>query len=118
MAFWRRAKGRHALGAAVTSIPAAPVSGEPGGAPISADPASATRPVAPATAPPPMPTRSSSLDWSFPELTPPAPAAAGAPPTPPGPRVELTFRDGTSTALDPTQAQALDEIAQILTRRD
>jgi hypothetical protein len=32
--------------------------------------------------------------------------------------VELTFRDGTSAALDPTQARALDEIAQVLTRRD
>jgi hypothetical protein len=32
--------------------------------------------------------------------------------------VELTFRDGTSAALDPAQAKALDEIAQVLTRRD
>jgi hypothetical protein len=32
--------------------------------------------------------------------------------------VELTFRDGTSASLDGTQARALDEIAQVLTRRD
>jgi hypothetical protein len=66
MAFWRRKKGRHALGAAVTSIPAAP----------------------------------------------PAPVAAA------GPRVELTFRDGTSAALDGMQAKALNELAEALTRRD
>ena len=92
MAFWRRSKGRHALGAAVTSIPAAP------------------RPVAPAAAPLPP-----AMDWSFPELTPPPPAPE---PVPAGPRVELTFRDGSSASLDPTQARALDEIAQVLTRRD
>jgi hypothetical protein len=51
-------------------------------------------------------------DWSFPELHPPALAE------PPGPKVELTFRDGTSASLDATQARALDEIAQVLTRRD
>lgn len=72
MALWRRSRGRHALGAAVTSIPAGP-----------------------------------------PAALPPAVAEA-----PRGPRVELTFRDGTSAALDGTQAQALDEIAQVLTRRD
>jgi len=95
MAFWRRRKGRHALGAAVTSIPAAPVA----------------RPVAVPPLPPALPP------------APPLPAA----PTPPavpvavlpsGPRVELTFADGSSASLDPTQARALDEIAQVLTRRD
>jgi hypothetical protein len=50
-------------------------------------------------------------DWSFPELTPP-------PTQPSGPRVELTFRDGTSASLDGSQARALDEIAQLLTGRD
>ena len=35
-----------------------------------------------------------------------------------GPRVELTFADGTSAALDEEQARALDEIAQLLTGRD
>jgi len=49
------------------------------------------------------------MDWSFPELQPPPPA---------GPRVELTFRDGSTAALEGTQARALDEIAQLLTRRD
>jgi hypothetical protein len=73
MAFWRRSKGRHALGAAVTSIPAGP---------------------------------------------PPAAAVPEPTPRPPGPRVELTFRDGSSASLDATQARALDEIAQVLTRRD
>ena len=39
--------------------------------------------------------------------------------TPAGPRVELGFRDGTSTLLDPgsAEAQALDELAQLLARR-
>ena len=50
---------------------------------------------------------------------PSAPASAGtaAPPLPAGPRVELGFRDGTSTCLDPTsaEAQALDELARLLT---
>jgi hypothetical protein len=53
------------------------------------------------------------MDWSFPELAAPTAEAAT-----PGPRVELTFRDGTSASLDATQARALDEIAQVLTRRD
>ena len=33
------------------------------------------------------------------------------------PRAELTFRDGSSAALDPESARELDEIAQILTGR-
>jgi hypothetical protein len=37
---------------------------------------------------------------------------------PRGPRAELTFRDGSTAALDAVQARALDEIAQLLTRRD
>ena len=81
MAFWRRSRGRHALGAAVTAIPAVP-----------AAPAPAV--VFPAAPPPP------------------------APVLPAGPRVELTFADGSSASLDPTQARGLDEIAQVLTRRD
>jgi hypothetical protein len=59
--------------------------------------------------PPPPPRADLPHDWSFPELHPAVPA---------GPRVELTFRDGTSAALDGTQARALEEIAQVLTRRD
>jgi hypothetical protein len=58
------------------------------------------------------------MDWSFPELQPAAPVPAPEPTPAPGPRVELTFRDGSSASLDATQARALDEIAQVLTRRD
>jgi hypothetical protein len=130
MAFWRRSKGRHALGAAVTSIPAAPPPRAAAAPPAPAPPAFAPpapappapappAPALPAPAPPapvlePASAPSVPLDWSFPQLQPAV--AAVLPPS--GPRVELTFRDGTSTALDPAQAQALDEIAQILTRRD
>src|SRR4051794_9720800 len=106
MAFWRRARGRHALGSAVTALPveaAAPVAVP--AAPVA--PAAAVAPVDP----PPPPVVPPALDWTFPEVTPPDAA-------PRGPRVELTFRDGTSTALDAVQARALDEIAQVLTRRD
>src|SRR3954454_8902595 len=93
MAFWRRSRGRHALGAAVTSIPAAP-----------------PRLVLPAAPLPaaPLPAQ----DWSFPA---PAPVPQQVPA---GPRVELTFRDGSSASLDPIQARPLDEIAQVLPRRD
>jgi hypothetical protein len=110
MAFWRRSKGRHALGAAVTSIPAAPVVAQP----LLAGPAPTV------VAPPPAPAPQPALDWSFPELHPAPPPAPPMPeqPVAPGPRVELTFRDGTSASLDATQARALDEIAQVLTRRD
>src|SRR4051812_28048488 len=98
MAFWRRSKGRHALGAAVTSIPAAPPRLVLPAAPVPAAPLPAA----------PLPPQ----DWSF-------PAAAPVPQqVPAGPRVELTFRDGSSASLDPIQARALDEIAQVLTRRD
>ena len=48
------------------------------------------------------------------------PAAVPAQVPPSGPRVELGFRDGTTAALAPgsAQAQALTEIASVLTRRD
>jgi hypothetical protein len=36
----------------------------------------------------------------------------------PEPRVELTFRDGSSAALDAESARALADVAQVLTRRD
>ena len=46
------------------------------------------------------------------------PAPAPAPDVPAsGPRAELTFRDGSSAALDPNSARELDQIAQILTGR-
>ena len=122
MAFWRRSKGRHALGAAVTSLPAAPRPPAPLPAaatfvPPAPEPSAPVPPVAPAfvqSAPesPAAPSVAPALDWSFPELAAPIPAP------PPGPRVELTFADGSSASLDPVQARALDEIAQVLTRRD
>ena len=45
---------------------------------------------------------------------------AETPPEAPRPRVELGFRDGSTTALAPdsAQARALTEIADVLTRRD
>ena len=127
MAFWRRSKGRHALGAAVTSIPAAPRAA----APVPVPPVPPAPPPALPTSPPAVPAQAPSpvadwapapvtdwapapvSEWSFPELVRPAPE-----PAPVGPRVELTFRDGSSASLDPTQARALEEIAQVLTRRD
>ncbi len=51
----------------------------------------------------------------------PQPAHTPAPPAAPvPPRVQLGFRDGTSTTLDPesTQSRALEQLAQTLTRRD
>ena len=48
----------------------------------------------------------------------PDPAALEAVAEVPGPRVELTFRDGSSAALDPASARALADVAQVLTRRD
>jgi hypothetical protein len=95
MAFWRRSRGRHALGAAVTSIPA--------------------RPLPPAPLPPAPTFAAPTSTFTAPDFAAPAPAPE---PVPSGPRVELTFRDGSSASLDPTQARALDEIAQVLTRRD
>lgn len=105
LSLFRRRKGRHQLGAAVTSIPAA------------------LPPVARAV---PAPPRAST------PVAPPEPAAAPAPEPAPvvrapepvlvvsGPRVELGFRDGSRASLDPSseQARALEGIAAVLTRRD
>jgi hypothetical protein len=54
------------------------------------------------------------------QVLPPTVPAAEATSVPPlaGPRARLTFADGTTAALDDEQARALDEIAQVLTRRD
>jgi hypothetical protein len=51
---------------------------------------------------------------------PPAEVEGPAVPATLPPRVQLGFRDGTSTSLDPSssQSQALEELAQSLTRRD
>jgi hypothetical protein len=90
--FRRRARGRHALGAAVTAIPSLPAQVPP-----------APRPVVAARAPEPTPE-------AIPE-----PVAE-----PTVPRVELGFRDGSSAALAPwsEQAKALTDIASLLTQRD
>ena len=46
-------------------------------------------------------------------------APAAAPPVvAPQPRVELTFRDGSSAALDAEDARALADVARVLTGRD
>jgi hypothetical protein len=95
--FRRKPKGRHALGAAVTSIP------------------SVVQPVAPAVpayVPPPLPPEP--VVPVVPVVPQPEPPAA------PEPRVELGFRDGSTAALAPgsAQAKALTEIASILTHRD
>ena len=44
--------------------------------------------------------------------------AEPAPARLPGPRVELTFRDGSSTALNAEDARALADVARVLTGRD
>lgn len=88
--FRRRAKGRHQLGAAVTSIPSL-VRTVP--APVYVEP------VAPA-------------------YVEPAPLEVVA--EPPVQRIELGFRDGSTAALAPgsDQAKALSDIASVLTQRD
>lgn len=50
----------------------------------------------------------------------PEPSPTEAAPPVALPRVQLGFRDGSSTSLDPssTQSQALEQLAQSLTRRD
>lgn len=88
---FRRKVGKHALGAAVSSIP----SGLPAARPRHDAPAPmAAEPVV-------------------------AAAAVVAVPVATGPRVELGFRDGSTAALLPgsPQAKALEEIASALTRR-
>ena len=102
--FGRRSRGRHAAGAPAPRRPAAPLAVA---APSWAAPpprAEHIEPPAPVAAPVAAP----------PSYQPPVPSAA----VPTGPRVELTFRDGSSAALDADQARALEEIAQVLTRRD
>jgi len=162
----KKAKGRHALGAAVTSIPFGPLNGSGLSAPAPpvslpagplAEPTDEPPPPAapgPVHAAPlavtvrpdrPLPSAASedasaqhALDHALTELmlvdadaplsaAPPA-AAAAQRPVPPQPavvpssvpRVQLGFRDGTSTTLDPSsdQSQALELLAQSLTRRD
>ena len=47
-----------------------------------------------------------------------APQRVPTEPVLPEPRVELTFRDGSSAELDPEDARALADVARVLTRRD
>jgi hypothetical protein len=77
--------------------------------------------VAPAPAvPSPAGTTSarSALEAALDQLLPQQGSAADAEPQPL--RVQLGFRDGTSTTLDPasSQALALEQLAQSLSRRD
>ena len=106
---FRRKAGRHELGAAVTGIPGLPQAAPPVAA-QAATPAWTTPPtavVALVVPPPALEAGAASPEPAAPEL-------------PPAPRVELGFRDGTTTALAPgsDQAKALSDIASVLTRRD
>ena len=106
LAFLRRRRGgagRHSLGAAVTAIPAAP----------RRVPVDVLLPAVPAAAPALSPPQ------ALPVAPAPAPPAALPPPElPQVGRVELGFRDGSSTVLEPTseQAAALRELADLLGR--
>ena len=110
MRLWfRRSRGRHSLGAAVTALPAAPLAVE----------------VTPA-APPAVPVEPLDIAPSVPvvqllAVAPTVPAAAALAPTPalPSSRVQLGFRDGSTASLEPgsEQAVALEVLAGHLTRR-
>jgi hypothetical protein len=151
LSLFRRRKGRHQLGAAVTSIPSVPVAPRPL---LPSDlPTAVAGPVASPheepepTAALPMPPAAEAFLGTPNPLVPGAVPVVDAPPTavvevrvaevpappatvvpepaptgvvPAGPRVELGFRDGSRTSLDPAseQARALDELASVLTRRD
>lgn len=117
--FRPRPKGRHALGAAVTSIPSGPVL-----------PVAPVRPVAaePAAEPVGQPDVMTSIArliatgeaWTTEPAPSPQPRELPTPAIAEASRVQLGFRDGSTTALDPSsgQYQALEELAQSLTRRD
>jgi len=78
---FRRRRGRHCLGAAVTGLPSAPTA-----VLRTQPPVVLLSPATPAT---------------------PASAAPPVPPAPPVPRVSLGFRDGSGLDLDPLSSQAL-----------
>ena len=110
MRLWfRRSRGRHALGAAVTALPTAPLAVEVTPA---APPAVPVEPLAIAPSVPAV---------QLPTAAPSVPAAAALAPTPavPSSRVQLGFRDGSTASLDPgsEQAVALEELAGRLARR-
>lgn len=102
MRLWfRRSRGRHALGAAVTALPAAPLAVEVTAAPPAL-------PVEPLLTSPPAPA-----------VQPLAAPLASAAPALPASRVQLGFRDGSTASLEPgsEQAVALEQLAGRLTRR-
>lgn len=144
--FRRRASGKHALGAAVTSIPSGPVT-------LAVRVPAAAPPSAPVAAPPPPVVADSAAvsavepdlmtsiaellatgeAWAEPASRPASTSAQlavaveprPAPPAiaveaPVAARVQLGFRDGTSTTLEPgsSQALALEQLAQSLSRRE
>ncbi len=134
--FRRKATGKHALGAAVTSIPsgplrlAAPALVTPAAAPLAPPVHGDLVPAPPAAAPArqPLPVEvpaqapssaRASLETALAQLL-PLQGGATDQAAPQALRVQLGFRDGTSTTLDPasSQAQALEQLAQSLTRRD
>jgi len=107
--FWgllRRPRGRHALGAAVTSIPSAPLRLV---APAAAVPAAAV----PAAAVP-----AAAAPAAAAPVRGPAPAVATLPSVPVS-RVQLGFRDGSTASLaaDSEQAVAFEALAGLLNRR-
>jgi len=106
-----RSKGRHALGAAVQGIPAGPVVVSWASPPVTPTPA-APEPPAVVVAMPTAPRSLPAVDLLTGLVSdhPVVPAQ--------GPRGEMTFRDGSTAELEPEQARALDEIAQLLTGRD
>ena len=102
MRLWfRRSRGRHSLGAAVTALPAAPLAVEVTAAPPAL-------PVEPLLTSPPAPA-----------VQPLAAPLASAAPALPASRVQLGFRDGSTASLEPgsEQAVALEQLAGRLTRR-
>ena len=107
----RRPRGRHALGAAVTSIPSARLHLV---APVPAGPAHAAPLAAPAPAGPAYATPLAVVHR-------PAPTVAMLPSTPalPASRVQLGFRDGSTASLaaGSEQAVALEALAGLLNRR-
>ncbi len=94
--FRRRPPGRHAASAGRVAPVAVPPWEQPGWS--AAVPAPGESPVVP------VPSQAAPPAWN----------------APPGPRVELGFRDGSTAALAPdsAQARALTAIADVLTRRD
>ena len=104
----RRPRGRHALGAAVTSVPSAPLRLVP---PAAAVPAATAPAVLAATVPAP----------AVPAPAAPAPVRSPAAtlPSVPVSRVQLGFRDGSTASLaaGSEQAVALEALAGMLNRR-